>query len=275
MTKPSSSRRSASVILTRVGAVAILGSYLVPPSALAPQASAVYPVTDAGANLKLAWTEFQNFERHIEDIAKYVEMVNHQIEMLKRYGDPNYYIGMLGIDKLLAEIHAIEAGIGKTIQDVQRISNGVRALQYTGEGLYRDLSQLPDRFGAKVDYEVSAFKRFDTSAQLFDTYNKDLAEYNRRIGSLTRQLDELMHKLNSAGSGVEESKIRGQIAAVQSQMNAAGQQVQISGQRFNAQTQMVNQMQMRDSEALRQMQMQESRKEADALVQGLRSKYGG
>lgn len=257
----------------RLGVGTLLGIFLVPPSAVAPRTEAAISVTDVGANLKLAWTEVQNYLRHLEDIARYIEMVNHQIEQLRRFGDPNYYIGMLGLDKVLAEIHAVQAGIGKTISDVQRIANGVRALQYTGEGLYRDITQLPDRFGDVVNYEVNSFKRFDVSAQLADQYNRDLLEYNRRMDSLGRQYEELLRKLNNAGSQMEADKIRGQMAAVAQQMTVAGHTVQASSDRLNAHVNMVNQMHMRDQEALRQMQMQESRREANALLRQLETKY--
>ena len=257
----------------RVLALVLLGATLSPLPAGAPRAEAVYPVTDVGTHLKLAYTELQNYLRHLEDIAKYVEMVQHQIEQLRRFGDPNYYIGMLGLDKILAEIHMVQAGIARTIYDVQRVSNGLRALQYTGQGLYRDLSLLPDRFGNRVNYEMSSFKRFDVSGQLADQYNSDMSEYNRRMKSLSSQLVDLLHKYNSASSQMEAEKLKVQITAVEAQMNAAGQVLHASADRFNVHVGTVSQMSMRDAEAQRQIQAQESRQEASALVNGLLDHY--
>lgn len=257
-------------------AVICAGLLLVPPSQFAPvpsvQATGI-PVVDVGAITQLATTEIDNYLRHLEDIAKFIQQVDNQIEQLRRLGDPNTYIGMLQINRLVNDINSIQQGIGRSIAEVQSVANGVNALRYTANGIYRDISQIPDRFGNAVRYDVNQFKQFDVVGQLANQYTLDLQKYNQQMSSLGAQYNTLLSKLNSAGSQIEAEKIVGQMHAVSGQMQAAGLIMHASADRFQVQTQLNQQMAARDAQAQQQIDAQEAQTEAQMLDQRLTRKY--
>ena len=92
--------------------------------------------------------------QHAEDITKYTTMIqkqlqqinqltsiiNQNVEQLRRFGSPDRYINMLGLDDLFAEVNKARAGLGRTVTDFTEAANGIAALKYTGGGLYQDLS---------------------------------------------------------------------------------------------------------------------------------------
>jgi uncharacterized phage infection (PIP) family protein YhgE len=112
--------------------------------------------------------------QHAEDVAKYADMIrkqmqqiqqlttliNQNVEQLRRIGDPNTYVNMLGLDTLFNEMSRIKNGVGTTLAEFQQTADGVAALKETANGLYQDVSTLPDRFGKTVQYDINTFKRF-------------------------------------------------------------------------------------------------------------------
>src|SRR5215831_12544914 len=81
--------------------------------------------------------------QHSEDVAKYTTMIEKQIqqinqltniinkdvEQLRRFGDPNEYVNMLGLDELLREANQLESGVGKTIEEFRQTADGLAALK--------------------------------------------------------------------------------------------------------------------------------------------------
>jgi methyl-accepting chemotaxis protein len=130
---------------------------------------------------------------HVQDIAKYTEMINKQIEQinqlttvinqnidhLKRFGDPDSYINMLGLDELLAEVEKAKQGLGRTIGDVRQTVNGLQAIKDNGAGLYDDLSRLSDKFGNRVQLQADNFKKFGAVQTLYEDYNRESNDTNQ------------------------------------------------------------------------------------------------
>jgi hypothetical protein len=183
---------------------------------------------------------------HSADIAKYTEMIskqaqqiqqltqiiNQNVEALKRFGDPQYYTNMLGLDQLIDEINTSKSGIGQTIGEVSATANGFSALKNTAAGLYDDLSKLPDRFGNKVQMDLDGFKRFGLMQDLYHSYNTDLQSANSSINRLQQDKQTTLRQLNAAGSLVETEKWKGKLEAIQgsldswaARINAAGSKV--------------------------------------------------
>ena len=89
-----------------------------------------------------------NQANHIVDLAKYVEMVNNQVKQIttmtqelkqvtayvKAFGDPSSLLNITGADQLISSLR--QSGVGQTIGQLQQAANGIRALEYTGNGLY-------------------------------------------------------------------------------------------------------------------------------------------
>ena len=256
--------------LHRCVAVLSLGVFL--HSSVRVQATGI-PVVDIGANVQLARTEIDNGLRHLEDIAKYIQQVDNQLEQLRRMGDPNTYVQMLQLNRLVNDIGSISQGIQKGVVEVEMAADGPRALQYTANGIYRDLSQIPDKLGNAVKWNTAQFKQFDTVAQLSGQYQLDVTKYNTTMASLGSQFQALLKSLNAAGSQTESQKIIGQMHAVSAQMTAAGQILHASADRMGVQTQLNQQMAARDAQAQQQIDAQNAQNEVQSMQNQLISKY--
>src|SRR5258708_33210303 len=72
--------------------------------------------------------------QHAGDVAKYADMIkkqmqqiqqlttliNQNVEQLRRIGDPNTYVNMLGLDTLFNEMSRTKNGIGTTMTEFQQ-----------------------------------------------------------------------------------------------------------------------------------------------------------
>ena len=166
---------------------------------------------------------------HVQDIAKYVEVIDKQIEQinqlttvinqnidhLKRFGDPDYYIDMLDLDELLGEIEKARTGLGRTIGDVRQTVNGFAALKANAAGLYDDLSNLPDKFGQRVRFQADKFKKFGVVQTFYEDYNRELNDTNQALARLQSEKADTLQRLNAAGSLVEVQKLTAKLQAVQ------------------------------------------------------------
>jgi septal ring factor EnvC (AmiA/AmiB activator) len=170
---------------------------------------------------------------HVQDIAKYTEMINKQIEQinqlttvinqnidhLKRFGDPDNYINMLSLDNLLAEVEKTKQGLGRTLGDVRQTVNGLQAIKDNGDGLYNDLSQLADKFGHRVQLQADNFKKFGAVQTLYEDYNRELNDTNQAIARLQTEKADTLQRLNAAGSLVEVQKLTAKLQGVQTSLD--------------------------------------------------------
>src|SRR5258708_17698190 len=168
--------------------------------------------------------------QHAEDVAKYAEMIqkqmqqiqqltmliNQNIEQLRRIGDPNTYVNMLGLDTLFSEMSRIKNGVGTTMDEFQQTVDGVAALKETANGLYQDVSKLPDRFGKTVQYDINSFKRFGAVQDMYKSFNTEIEQANRSLAVLQQEKHNTLQQLNSAGSLIEVPKLTGKPHPTQS-----------------------------------------------------------
>src|SRR5215471_7804898 len=153
--------------------VVATGVLLVPTNGFA-----VYPVFDGALNTltTLNWTIDHTLKNtfHGEDMAKWVQsianevrqivnqytQIMNQVEQLKRLGNPDQYINMLGLDQVLKSVQRLEGGVGAVLSDIQQTTNGFSAMRYTAGGLYSDLTQMKDQFGNPVNFDEFSFRKF-------------------------------------------------------------------------------------------------------------------
>ena len=68
-------------------------------------------------------------EKQIQQINQLTNIINKDVEQLRRFGDPNTYVNMLGLDELLREANQLESGVGKTIEEFRQTADGLAALK--------------------------------------------------------------------------------------------------------------------------------------------------
>jgi hypothetical protein len=217
--------------------------------------------------------------QHAEDITKYTTMIqkqleqidqltniiNQDIEQLRRFGNPDTYINMLGLDELFAEVNKLRSGVGKTVSDFSSMANGIAALKYTGQGLYQDLSTLADRFGRNVSYNAQSFKKFGALQDMNDDYNRQLNSVNQSFNRLEYDLRDTAGQLNSAGSLVETQKLQAKLQALQGALESDMNRASLAALKVLVQSEVNRNDQARVQEAVRQRHLQEMTTEDQEL----------
>jgi len=209
--------------------------------------------------------------QHAEDIAKYTTMIQKQLdqiaqltniinqdaEQLRRLGNPDTYVNMLGLDELFAEINKLKSGVGKTMSDFTSTASGIAALRYTGQGLYQDLTAFPDTFGQDVRYAVQGFKKFNVLQEMNDDYNRQLHAADQSFDRLEGDLRNTASQVNSAGSLVETEKLKAKLQAVQGALDSEMSRTSLAALKILVQGEANRNDQARIQEAARQRHIQE------------------
>ena len=217
--------------------------------------------------------------QHAEDITKYTtviqkqlqqinqltNIINQNVEQLRRFGNPDTYVNMLGLDDLFAEVNKMKAGVGRTVEDFAETANGIAALKYTGRGLYQDLSEVPDKFGQKVQYETGRLKKFGVVQDMYEDYNNQLSAVNQSFARLEDEVHNTAHQIDTAGSLVETEKLKAKLHAVQGTLDANLQRATLAALKILVQAEANRNDQARAQEASRQRRIQEMSMENQEL----------
>jgi hypothetical protein len=229
--------------------------------------------------------------QHAEDVAKYAEMIqkqvqqiqqlttmiNQNVEQLRRIGDPNTYVNMLGLEALFTEISRIKNGVGTTMAEFQQTVDGISALKETTNGLYQDISKMPDRFGNVVQYDVNSFKRFGAVQEMYKSFNTEVEQTNRSLTILQQEKQNTLQQLNSAGSLIEVQKLTAKLHSVESTIQDTINRTNIAAQKILVQQAANQNDQARMEQAILQQRLQEVEEEdrqmqenAGRMVQSLK-----
>jgi hypothetical protein len=209
--------------------------------------------------------------QHAEDITKYTTMIQKQlqqinqltniidqhVEQLRRFGNPDTYVNMLGLDDLFEEVNKMKMGVGRTVANFSETANGIAALKYTGRGLYQDVSEVPDRFGNKVQYDTERLRKFGVVQDMYEDYNNQLSAVNESFARLEDEIHNTTHQMDTAGSLVETEKLKGKLAAVQGTLDAEMQRTALAALKILVQAESNRNDQARAQEASRQRRIQE------------------
>jgi chromosome segregation ATPase len=209
--------------------------------------------------------------QHAEDVAKYAEMIqkqvqqiqqlttmiNQNIEQLRRIGDPNSYINMLGLDALFNEISRLRQGLGSTMAEFQQTVDGIAALKETTNGLYQDISKMPDRFGKAVQYDANSFKRFGTVQDMYKSFDAEVEQTNHSLTILQQEKQITLQRLNSAGSLIEVQKLTGKLHSIESTIQDTINRTNIAAQKVLVQHAANQNDQARLEQAIWQQRLQE------------------
>ena len=217
--------------------------------------------------------------QHTENVSKYTTMIQKQVEQinqlgniisqdaeqLRRLGNPKTYVNMLGLDDLLDEVNKMKAGAGKTVEEFRQTADGLTALKNTGEGLYEDLSGMPDKFGQQVRYTTENFKKFAVVQDMYEDFNQQLNGANQSIGRLESEVANTAQQINGAGSLVETEKLKAKLQAVEGAVNTSMQRATLAALKILVQGESNRNEQTRAQEAVRERKAQEMETENQQL----------
>jgi hypothetical protein len=245
-----------------------------------PATSVVHDPIHTALNVaQQAYGQVKQELQHVEDVSKYTTMIEKQVEQinqltsiidkdveqLQRFGDPNTYINMLGLDALLVEVNKVKAGGGKTVAEFRKTADGTTALKNTGKGLYADFSGMPDRFGRPIHYSTDNFKKFGVVQDMYEDFDSQLKGANQSLSKLENEVAQTASQINGAGSLVETEKLKGKLQAEEGTVNANLQRATLAALKILVQGESNRNDQSRALEADRQRKAQEMRSENQQL----------
>jgi predicted nucleic acid-binding Zn-ribbon protein len=211
----------------------------------------------------------------VTQITNQITQIENQVTALERFGNPQYYVNMLGLTSFMATASNLTSGIGQTISGYRQAANGAVALGYTANGLYSNLAGTLDRYGNPIRYQTDAFRKFQAINDMVEGYNTQQRTFNTQLASLEQQLATAMQNLNAATTQMETEKYAAQVNAIHAQINALTQTTNLTGQRAAVQ-QLSNQNDAaRVQEANRQQEVQEREEDLQNEAAGFSKLIGG
>jgi hypothetical protein len=185
-----------------------------------------------------------NQANHIVDLAKYVEMVNNQLNQIttmtqelqqvtayvKAFGDPSSLLNITGANQLISSLR--QTGVGETIGQLQQAANGIRALEYTGNGLYTNLGSTfttPD--GVQLPRAEDLYRKYGAIQQSSQNFQGVTTDVLARRTNLRNQIASTTTQLQAASTDAETQKLTGVLVGYNAELatvdheidNAAGQ----------------------------------------------------
>jgi phage-related protein len=204
-------------------------------------------------------------QKQVEQINQLTNIINQDVEQLRRFGNPNTYVNMLGLDDFLNEVNKVKSGVGRTVEEFRRSADGIAALKNTGEGLYDDFSEMPDKFGRQVQYRAETFKRFGVVQDMYDDFNNQLSGVNESVAKLQSEVANTANQLNSAGSLMETEKLKAKLQAVQGAVNTNMQRATLAALKILVQGESNRNDQARAQQVVQQRKAQEMQTENQLL----------
>jgi len=185
-----------------------------------------------------------NQANHIVDLAKYVEMVNNQLKQIttmtqelqqvtayvKAFGDPSSLLNISGANQLISSLR--QTGVGQTIGQLQQAANGIRALEYTGNGLYTNLgSTFTTPGGVHLPRAQDLYRKYGAIQQSSQNFQGVTTDVLARRANLRNQIASTTTQLQAATTDAETQKLAGVLVGYNAELatvdheidNAAGQ----------------------------------------------------
>lgn len=173
-----------------------------------------------------------------QNIAKYVEMVNNQVQQintltsqlneLQRYneafGNPARLLEITGVNGLVRDLRRTE--LGRSIEQVRRIANGVDALTYDGNGIYHSIgTTFRTPSGAEVKREQEIYRDNAAIQRTTENYTSVFDDVRERRRVLKDEIAVTTEKLEGATTDAEVQKLTGVLVGMNAALAATDKEV--------------------------------------------------
>lgn len=179
----------------------------------------------------------QSAMEHAIDVAKYVEMIAHQVEQInlltsqlqqltayvQAFGNPAMLLQITGADQIIRQLQ--QGPTGQLLGDLQQTASGLESLRYNAEGLYRSIETISVS-GIEVPRSEELYKKFgalENTAQNFLTVHE---ETTSRVQSLKHDISATTTALQAATTDSQVQKLRGVLTSQQAELSALQAEVQ-------------------------------------------------
>lgn len=183
----------------------------------------------------------QDAVNEVLDLAKYVEMINNQVQQLNSavstlrqiehyvqiIGDPSQIVNLIGLDGLFAEFE--NSGVGRTLGELQQLASGIESLRSNANGLYQSIGEtLQTPSGFELPRAEELYRKFaaiETTAHNFETVFDDIGA-RRKV--LKGQMVETGTQLQASTTDAETQKLSGVIAGQAAQLQSLSGEVELA-----------------------------------------------
>ncbi len=166
-----------------------------------------------------------------EDIAKFIEMINNQVQQIQTLNDQlnefKHYESLFGDPKavLLSTVQPLvtdlrRTELGQTLTTLGRTANASQAMVYDANGLFRSIGttfQTPD--GQTVTRQQTPFKPIAAVQRTTDNYLAVAADATARRIALKQQIAATSDALRSAPTDADVQKLQGVLLGLNAALN--------------------------------------------------------
>jgi hypothetical protein len=173
----------------------------------------------------------QQIAAQAANIAKYVQMVNNQIQQLQQlekynqaFGDPAQILNVSGVSALTADL--TKTAVGKTIAAIEQSADGVSALSYDANGLFHEIgTTFTTPSGNKIPRDATDYKPFEAINNATANYTNVAADVSQRRQKLKEDIAATTKALQSATTASEVQKLAGVLIGQSAALAATDKEV--------------------------------------------------
>lgn len=180
----------------------------------------------------------QQIMNQAQNIAKYVEMVNNQIEQINKltsqlqelqkyneaFGDPAKLLNIKGVNGLVRDLRKTE--LGQTIDQIRNVAQGIDALTYNANGLYHSVgASFKTPSGAEIKREEKIYRDNAAIHRTTQNYTNVFNDVRERRRALKIEIATTTEKLQSATTASEVQKLTGVLVGLNAALGATDKEI--------------------------------------------------
>ncbi len=173
----------------------------------------------------------QDAVNQVVDLAKYVEMVNNQVQQIntmtqelqqtvayvKAFGDPAQLLEIAGVNELMAQLDV--SGIALTLDELQQTASGIQSLKNNAAGLYQSITDFSFS-GIEVPRVADFYKPFSALENASDNYTAVYDDVMQRRQILKGQMVGTIDRLQASTTDAETQKLQGVVTAQSAELQS-------------------------------------------------------
>ncbi len=178
----------------------------------------------------------QDAVNQVVDLAKYVEMVNNQVQQIntmtqelqqtvayvKAFGDPAQLLEITGVNDLIAELDL--TGVALTLDELQQTASGIQSLKNNATGLYQEITDFSFS-GIEVPRVPDIYKPFSALENASANFTAVYDDVLQRRQTLKGQMVGTIDRLQASTTDAETQKLQGVVTAQAAQLQSIDHEV--------------------------------------------------
>ena len=178
----------------------------------------------------------QDAVNQVVDLAKYVEMVNNQVQQIntmtqelqqtvayvKAFGDPAQLLEITGVNELMSELNL--SGVGQTLGELRQTASGIQSLKDNATGLYQSITDVSFS-GIEVPRVPDIYKPFSALENASSNYTTVYDDVTQRRQTLKGQMVGTIDRLQASTTDAETQKLQGVVTAQAAQLQSLDDEI--------------------------------------------------